>query len=601
MSTLPTIPGFKIQRVLSEGRRSVLYLAEQESLQRLVALKVLTGEMTADERSRKRLIEQEKSAARLTHPNLIAVYDISEFSGQPYIATEYVTGGTLRETLGRGALSFDRALQVAHDLCQGLVFLHAQGLLHRDIKPTNVLFREDGTAVLGASGITRIEDTATMDVSFGSPHYMSPEQAQAQAVDGRSDLYSLGVVMFEMLAGHLPFDSDDPFQVAIKHISEPVPAMPSHLAKLQPLVHRLLAKRPEERFANAQQLLQVLDQALTKMGAQRGQSAPQPRAAPETLVQAPIKPVAQDLGATVVAAPLPPANPAQGAQDLGATVVSAPLPKAETSDLGATMVAAPLPNPAAASDVGATMVAAPITKSATQSSAPLDVGATMVSAPVARSATQTDVGATMVSGAIAPPVLPTAPPPVYEAAASEGPRYNIEAFEETPKKSKAPLVIGLILLLAIAGGVAWWFLRAKPAPTISVPKPAASQLGGSANMDAQPAAAATASGATGLDDLISRGNAELARARAGDMGALAAVDGSSADSNTALALFTQAEKMAPNDPRARAGRADAIQLIVQNVEAMKSSQASMARALVEAALLSQPDNAELQGYLKQLQ
>ena len=132
--TTPTIPGYRIVRSLSEGNRAHVYLAEQQSLQRLVALKVLSFAMSDDDASRRRVIEEGKAAARLTHPNLLSVFDIGEADGRHYIATEYVSGGTMRDRLSNGALEIDKVLSISRDLVTGLKFLHSQGFLHRDIK-----------------------------------------------------------------------------------------------------------------------------------------------------------------------------------------------------------------------------------------------------------------------------------------------------------------------------------------------------------------------------------------------------------------------------------------------------------------------------------
>ena len=153
--TTPTIPGYRIVRSLSEGNRAHVYLAEQQSLQRLVALKVLSFAMSDDDGSRRRVIEEGKAAARLTHPNLLSVFDIGEADGRHYIATEYVSGGTMRDRLGNGALEMDKVLSIALDLATGLKFLHSQGFLHRDIKPTNVFFREDNQSPIPENNKTQ--------------------------------------------------------------------------------------------------------------------------------------------------------------------------------------------------------------------------------------------------------------------------------------------------------------------------------------------------------------------------------------------------------------------------------------------------------------
>lgn len=571
--SVPQIPGFRIQKLLSEGRRSVLYMAEQQSLQRPVALKILTGEMTGDEASRKRLIEQEKSAARLTHPNILAVFDIGESDGRYYIATEYVTGGTLRERLNKKNVAPEQALAITRDLAQGLSFLHEQGFLHRDVKPSNILFREDGTAVLGDTGITRMEDAAQMEVSFGSPHYMSPEQAQSQPCDGRSDLYSLGVVLFEMLTGRTPFDADDPFQVAIKHISEPPPPLPAPLAKLQPLVTRLLAKTAPERFTSAAQLVTVLEQALSKLSPRQQSSAPQ------ATTQMPAQ---QDPRATMVVAPAPAGDPR-------ATMVVPPAPAADR----ATMVVPPT----LAADPRATMVATPI-----------DPRATVVAAPVASA--PIDPGATTLQPAVGeriPPPMPAmgdgatvvnVPPPIPMPGISEDPttvrmathadpggtghlihsaeprRFEVPRFTEEKPKSRAWIWILVVLLLGGGGFAGWWFfLRDKPPPVIRTGD--VSQLGGTTT-SSTPAATP----ATDVKKLVEKAE-EMGR-----QGNWVAADGESA-----VSVLQQAYQAAPNDPNVAVARVSQLRSVTAAIASyIDDGKISTAEGVLEEALKAYPDD-----------
>ncbi|MCB1634366.1 MAG: protein kinase [Xanthomonadales bacterium] len=255
--SLPEIPGYRILRQISEGKRSKLYLAEQESLSRQVALKVLSDEFYRDPAFKKRFIDEGKSAAQLNHPNILAVFDIGSVAGFPYIATEYLPGGTLRDRL-KSPLEPSAALRVAREIAAALEFSHRHGIAHRDIKPVNIMFRVDGSAVLADPGVVSAAEQ-NQKLSIGSPHYMSPEQVQAMPVDLRSDFYTLGVVLFEMLTGKLPFDHDDPFQVAAKHLSDPLPKLPQSLARFQPLLDRLLAKDVADRPADALALIAALD------------------------------------------------------------------------------------------------------------------------------------------------------------------------------------------------------------------------------------------------------------------------------------------------------------------------------------------------------
>jgi serine/threonine-protein kinase PpkA len=258
MAELPEIPGYRLLKLIKQSKRSRTFLAEQQSLARQVALKVLSEEFFDDPALRQRFVEEGKSAARLNHPHVLSVFDIGSAGGYPFIATEFVGGGTLRERLQQPMAPVE-ALRIARDLAAALDYAHSQGVVHRDIKPSNILLRSDGSAVLGDLGIGKAQSGDTAAVRMGSPHYMSPEQIEGQQGDGRADLYSLGVVLFEMLAGRTPYDSDDPFQVAAKHLSEPVPRLAEALSRYQGLIDRLLAKSPAERYEGARELVDAID------------------------------------------------------------------------------------------------------------------------------------------------------------------------------------------------------------------------------------------------------------------------------------------------------------------------------------------------------
>ena len=257
MAELPDIPGYRLLKVLKQSKRSRTFLAEQTSLARQVALKVMSEEFFNEPILRQRFVDEGKSAARLNHPNVLAVFDIGSAGGYPFIATEFVPGGTLRDSLQEPMEPVD-ALRIAKELASALEYAHSQGVVHRDIKPSNILFRADGAAVLSDLGILKAQ-SVSVSMQMGSPHYMSPEQIEGQVGDGRADLYSLGVVLFEMLTGRPPFDADDPFIVVGKHLSEPIPRLSESLAIYQPLIDRTLAKKPEDRFASAKEMVVSLD------------------------------------------------------------------------------------------------------------------------------------------------------------------------------------------------------------------------------------------------------------------------------------------------------------------------------------------------------
>jgi serine/threonine-protein kinase PpkA len=255
------VSGYVIERQIGRGGMATVYLALQESLQRHVALKVIASNLKGDPDFTKRFLREGQLIAKLTDPRIITVFDIGIDEDVYYLAMEYLPGGTLREHIQAG-LSLEDTLQIVKTVAGALGYAHRRGVVHRDIKPQNIMFHENGDPVLSDFGIAKaIGGNTVMTMSgmyFGTPRYMSPEQIKGQAVDGRSDLYSLGVLFYEMLTGELPYSSDDSFALAFKHVTEAIPNLPLDLLIFQPLLNRLLAKDPEDRFSSAEQFLEAL-------------------------------------------------------------------------------------------------------------------------------------------------------------------------------------------------------------------------------------------------------------------------------------------------------------------------------------------------------
>ena len=190
-------------------------------------------------------------AARLEHSHIVPVYDVGRAEKIHYLAMDYLPGGDLNSFI-RAGLQPGEAVKILTQLAQALHFFHSKGYIHRDVKPDNILFRGDNSAVLTDFGIARtIENAADLtknELVFGTPAFMSPEQSQGQSIDGRSDLYSLGVIFYKMLTRQLPFSADDPLTLALKHIHEPIPKLPAELACYQTIIDQLMAKDPSHRF-----------------------------------------------------------------------------------------------------------------------------------------------------------------------------------------------------------------------------------------------------------------------------------------------------------------------------------------------------------------
>ncbi|CAK0762311.1 serine/threonine-protein kinase PpkA [Gammaproteobacteria bacterium] len=254
------IPGYIIDRLIGQGGMATVYLATQESLSRPVAMKLLRN--TDNSQFSSRFLNEGRMIAGLTHTNIITIYDIGIHDNYHYISMEYVKGGDLKSRINSG-ITLDAAFDIFEKIGSCLGFVHSKGLVHRDIKPANILFRADGTPLLSDFGIAKQlqvkNDLTTTGMIIGSPHYLSPEQAKGlKDVDGRTDLYGLGVVFYEMLTRKKPFESDSHMSVIFKHLTEPVPKLPAEYAKFQPFLERLMAKDYADRFATAEEMLDAL-------------------------------------------------------------------------------------------------------------------------------------------------------------------------------------------------------------------------------------------------------------------------------------------------------------------------------------------------------
>jgi len=245
------IPGYRILRQLGRGGMATVYLATQESVEREVALKVMAPALLLDADFGERFLREARIAAKLHHRHVVGIHDVGRAGDCHYMAMEYVGGGTVLPK-GGSTREVAFALRVAREIAGALNYAQEKGFVHRDVKPDNILLREDGSAVLTDFGIARAFDSSLRmtrtGAIVGTPHYMSPEQARGRPIDGRADLYSLGIVLHEMLLGRVPYHADDSLAVGIKHITEPLPQLPQSFAALQPLLDRLLAKEPEDRF-----------------------------------------------------------------------------------------------------------------------------------------------------------------------------------------------------------------------------------------------------------------------------------------------------------------------------------------------------------------
>jgi serine/threonine-protein kinase len=269
---------YRVLRRIGSGGMADVWLAEDAHLQRQVALKVLHSRYLQDPDFIARFQREAEHAAGLQHPNIVAVFDRGQEDGVNYIAMRYVEGPTLKELIDRG-LTPEQAVALVRQVLEGARFAHRNGIVHRDLKPQNVIVDEEGKAVVTDFGIARAgvsEITQTGSV-MGTPQYLSPEQAQGFEVTGVSDLYSIGVILYEALCGRVPFEGESAVAVAMKQVSE-TPQRPSSInprvsPALDAVVMRALEKEPGNRFQSADAFIAALDQAMREPGAGRGTAA----------------------------------------------------------------------------------------------------------------------------------------------------------------------------------------------------------------------------------------------------------------------------------------------------------------------------------------
>jgi serine/threonine-protein kinase len=256
---------YTIEAELGRGGMAIVYRATDRQLERDVAIKVLPFSLGFDRQFVERFQREARTAGGLEHPHIIPIYRVGRSGKVIYFVMKYLRGGSLSDRLERrGKLLPEEIRRLLIETGGALAYAHRKGIVHRDIKPDNIMFDELGHAVLLDFGIakaasgTRLTGTGT---SIGTPHYMSPEQARAQGLDGRSDLYSLGVVAYQCLAGQVPFDGEDAFAIGYKHIMEPLPRPALATAEqrqVYEVVARLLAKTPGDRFQAADEMAAVL-------------------------------------------------------------------------------------------------------------------------------------------------------------------------------------------------------------------------------------------------------------------------------------------------------------------------------------------------------
>ncbi len=342
ITTPPQIPGeryigkYLVKRELGRGGMGAVYLAEQPGLGREVAIKQLVASAAADPVALKRFLQEAQVMARTSHPNLVQVHDLELMGAENYIVLEFVRGKSLREWINQGPIPPPQVFAVMHGVLQALDYAHKRAIVHRDMKPENVLLSDDGMVKVADFGIARLTDdsgvggTATKTgTTVGTPQYMSPEQVASSKVDGRSDLYSAGIVLYELVTGQPPFtasESDGPFTLMAKHVQAP-PKPPSVFQPgldpiLEQVILKSIAKRPEDRFQTGEEFDAAISRVADRMcpgwqrslepGADLSRMVPGAAAAavvPATPIGIAIAQPAMATSAQVVYNPAPPVKP----------------------------------------------------------------------------------------------------------------------------------------------------------------------------------------------------------------------------------------------------------------------------------------------------
>ena len=263
---------YELEKLVGSGGMSNVFRAHDRLLERTVALKILHEQFTRDDDYVERFRREARAVAQLAHPNIVTVIDRGEQDGRQFIVFEYVDGPNLKELTRNGPLEVPDAIGLTLQVARALSFAHDRGLVHRDVKPQNVLLNEDGQAKVTDFGIARsldVQGVTQTGTVLGTSDYIAPEQARGQKVDPKTDIYSLGAVLYELLVGEVPFSGDNFVAVAMRHVNEPVPsvlaARPDCPVRLDLAIQRAMAKDPDDRFASMHELIAELEACLAEV------------------------------------------------------------------------------------------------------------------------------------------------------------------------------------------------------------------------------------------------------------------------------------------------------------------------------------------------
>ena len=307
---------YELEKLVGSGGMSNVFRAHDRLLERTVALKILHEQYTRDEDYVERFRREARAVAKLAHPNIVTVIDRGEQDGRQFIVFEYVDGPNLKDLTRNGPLEMHEAIGLTLQVARALSFAHDRGLVHRDVKPQNVLLNEDGQAKVTDFGIARsldVQGVTQTGTVLGTSDYIAPEQARGQKVDPKTDIYSLGAVLYELLVGDVPFSGDNFVAVAMRHVNEPVPSVlesrPDCPARLDLAIQRAMAKDPDDRFQSMDELVAELEACLAELDGRGDEGAtmivpparPPRRAARRRPQRIPVAPVLIVLAGALIA------------------------------------------------------------------------------------------------------------------------------------------------------------------------------------------------------------------------------------------------------------------------------------------------------------
>ena len=315
---------YTIIEEIGRGGMATVYRAMQQSINRVVAVKVLPRHLMHDPSFLERFEREVEVISQLEHPHILPIYDYGHDQGVPYIAMRYLGGGSLADRIHTSVPSIEQIEQPLNQIAQALDYAHKQSIIHRDLKPGNIMLDENDNAYLSDFGIARVMGSElTGSAIIGTPAYMSPEQAHGIPLDGRSDVYALGIVLFELLTGHEPFQAETPMGMLLMHIQEPLPSLSRMRSDIPPAIEsvvvRATAKTPNERYASAGEMAQAFTEAL------RGKSRTRPNATrPNADVRAAtgVSPAPRQAKAEPLSGPATVAQPGPATTGAGATSVA---------------------------------------------------------------------------------------------------------------------------------------------------------------------------------------------------------------------------------------------------------------------------------------